>query len=31
MNSDYWWRSYRKHVLGMPEDDNELSQDQKER
>ena len=29
MNSDYWWRSYRKHVLGMPEDDNELSQDQK--
>ena len=29
INPDLWWRSYRKHVLGMPEKDAELTQDQK--
>ena len=29
MTDDVWWKAYRKNVLGMPEDDAELTQDQK--
>ena len=29
LTEDVWWKSYRKHVLKMPEDDAELTQDQK--